>query len=84
MNNQGDSLLFNKNGEIDSDFWIDDDQEYSIKDFERRFSDFFDKRFVLIWMVTFIFHVSTALHFAINPPQPARNPAIKLFMFPIS
>ncbi len=69
MNNQGDSLLFNKNGEIDSDFWIDDDQEYSIKDFERRFSDFFNNRFVLIWMVTFIFHVSIALYFAINPPQ---------------
>lgn len=69
MNDYGDSLLFNKNGEIDSDFWTNYDHEYSLKDFKRHFSDFFDKRFVLIWLVTFIVHVSTALYFATNPPQ---------------
>jgi TonB family protein len=69
VGNQSNSFSLNTNGEIDSDFWTDYNHEYSLKDFERRFSDFFDKRFVLIWMVTFIVHVSTALYFTINPPR---------------
>ena len=69
MGNQGNSFSFNKSGEINSDFLPEYNNEYSLKDFERRFSDFFDKRFLLIWMVTFVVHFSTALYFAFNPPR---------------
>lgn len=69
MGTQGNSISLNSNGEINSDFGQEFNNEYSLKDFERRFSDFFDKRFLLIWMVTFVVHFSTALYFAFNPPQ---------------
>ena len=66
---QSNSFSLKNNGEINSDLWQEHNNEYSLKDFERKFSDFFDKRFLLIWIATFIVHVSTALYFSFNPPQ---------------
>jgi len=71
---QGKSFSLNRNGEISSDFGQEYNNEYSLKDFERRFSDFFDRRFLLIWIITFIVHFSTALYFSFNPPQSGYQP----------
>jgi len=68
VSNQGGSPFFNTNEEINRDLWVDASYDYFPKDFERNFRDVFDKRFLLIWMVTFIVHFSTALYFSINPP----------------
>lgn len=70
MNNQGNSLHYNNNPEINNDWLIASKDRYPNfpKKFERNFSEFFDKRFALIWMVSFIVHFSIAFYFAINPP----------------
>lgn len=71
MNNRGEILPFNKKGEIDNDSWVQSSHESGnfAKQYGRSYRDFFDKRFLLIWMVSFLVHFSTALYFAINPPQ---------------
>jgi TonB family protein len=75
VSNQDGSSPFNTNDKIDSDLWSEASYEYGYfpKDFERSLKDLFDKRFVLIWMVTFVFHFSPALYFAINPPKTKYN-----------
>lgn len=39
------------------------------KEFERQWGDLIDRRFALIFLVSFIFHFTIALYFAYNPPK---------------
>jgi TonB family protein len=70
VNNQGNSLHYNDNSAINNDWWNELGENYAHfpKEYKRNFSETLDKRFLLIWMVTFIVHFSIALYFAINPP----------------
>ncbi|UCE05887.1 MAG: energy transducer TonB [bacterium] len=73
MSNQGVSPPFNEYEKTHTGSWARSNYEYEDgyfpKEFERSLKDIFDKRFVLIWMVTFIIHFFIALYFAINPPE---------------
>lgn len=70
MNNQGNSLHYNDSPAINNDWWNELGESYAHfpKEYKRNFSETLDKRFLLIWMVTFMVHFSIALYFAINPP----------------
>lgn len=73
MNNHGGSLPYNENEGIDADIWAESKDKYKDgyfpKEFERSLEEIFDKRFVLIWMITFVVHFSIALYFATYPPE---------------
>ncbi len=70
VNNQDNSLHYNDNPIISNDCWNKSGERnaHFPKEYERNFSETLDKRFLLIWMITFVVHFSIALYFAINPP----------------
>jgi len=72
VSNQGGSPSFNSKNEINGEFWMGAAYEsgYSQIDFGRKLKDVIDRRFLLIWLASFIVHFSTALYFSINPPNP--------------
>ena len=72
MINQGGDPLFNSKNEVSNDFWLNAaySSGYPQIDFRRKLKDVIDKRFLLIWLASFIVHFSTALYFSINPPNP--------------
>lgn len=73
MNNQGNNLSYKFTGQVYENNLNQSEYthvyEHFPKDFERKIKDLFDKRFILIWIVSFIIHFSIALYFAINPPK---------------
>ena len=71
MSNQGANPFFRGNIEITSGLSLDSANEYDHfpKDFERKLKDVFDRRFVVIWLISFVVHFSTAVYFSINPPH---------------
>ena len=43
------------------------------KKYKKRWTDSFDKRFVIIWVVTFLFHVSLTYYFSTHLPQKEKK-----------
>lgn len=64
--------------QLQASSWADFNYKYRAgfipKEYRRSFKDYFDKRFVLIWLATFIVHFSTALYYSINPPSTLIKP----------
>jgi len=46
---------------------------YFPKEYQRSLLDMVDKRFAMIWLLSFFVHFSTALYFTINPPDTSIN-----------
>ncbi len=73
MNNQGNNFPYKLTGQVNENNLNESEYayqyEYFPKEFERKLKDLYDKRFILIWIVSFIVHFSIALYFAINPPE---------------
>lgn len=71
MSNQGGNPSYNSDEGTNSEFWMELAYQsgYSQIDFRRKFKDVIDKRFLLIWLVSFVVHFSVALYFSINPPK---------------
>jgi len=70
VDSQGTNLHYNNNPGINQDWRIAPASSYGHfpKEYQRNLIEALDKRFLMIWMLSFIVHFTIALYFSMNPP----------------
>lgn len=71
MNHQNNSLRYDNPADADTEWGRSSNLSYANfrKEYQRNLIQAFDKRFLIIWLFSFVVHFSLALYFAINPPS---------------